>query len=121
MSKRDFKVGIKGREEFFDELEKIAGRIDRGEHPSPASERIYFEDARTFFHHITPRRFDLLEELHRSGPISINALAKLLKRNYKNVHDDVKALAQIGLIEKNDEGRYTVPWDEVTATLRLAA
>ena len=30
MSKRDFKVGIKGREEFFDELEELAGRIDRG-------------------------------------------------------------------------------------------
>jgi predicted transcriptional regulator len=121
MSKRDFKVGIKNRDEFFDEIEALAEKIDRGDDPSPASERIYFEDARTFFHHITPRRFDLLEALHRSGPMSINALAKLLKRNYKNVHDDVKALSQIGLIEKNEEGRYTVPWDEVTATLRLAA
>jgi predicted transcriptional regulator len=53
--------------------------------------------------HIAPRRFDLLEELHRYGPISINALAKLLKRNYKNVHDDVKALESIGLIERGED------------------
>ena len=62
-----------------------------------------FEDARTFSRHITPRRFDLLEELHRSGPICINALAKLLKRNYKNVHDDVTALECIGLIERGED------------------
>ena len=33
MSKRDFKIGIKSRDEFFDELEGIAGRIDRGDFP----------------------------------------------------------------------------------------
>lgn len=84
------------------------------------SERVYFEDARTFFRHITPRRFDLLEELHRCGPISINALAKLLKRNYKNVHDDVKALESIGLIERREDGRYSVPWDEINTSFKLA-
>lgn len=121
MSKRDFKMGIKSRDEFLDELEALAGRIDRGDLPSPPSERIYFEDARTFFRHITPRRFDLLEELHRCGPMSINALAKLLKRNYKNVHDDVKALEKIGLIERGCDGRYCVPWDEISTSFRLAS
>jgi predicted transcriptional regulator len=58
---------------------------------------------RTFSRHITPRRFDLLEGLHRCGLICINALAKLLKRNYKNVHDDVKALESIGLIERGED------------------
>ena len=73
-----------------------------------------------FFRHITPRRFDLLEELHRQGEMSINALAQLLKRNYKNVHDDVKALKEIGLIERQENGLYSVPWDEVHTTLKLA-
>jgi predicted transcriptional regulator len=120
MSKRDFKIGIKRRDEFFDELEGIAEGIDRGDGPVPASERVYFEDARTFFRHITPRRFDLLEELHRCGPISINALAKLLKRNYKNVYDDVKALESIGLVERGEDGRYSVPWDEINTSFKLA-
>jgi len=84
------------------------------------SERVYFEDARTFFRHITPRRFDLLEELHRCGPISINALAKILQRNYKNVHDDVKALESIGLVERGEDGRYSVPWDEINTSFKLA-
>src|ERR1039458_5202167 len=116
MSRRDFRSGIKSRDEFFDDLEELAERIDRGDYPVPASERVYFEDARTFFRHITPRRFDLLEELHRCGPISINALAKLLKRNYKNVHEDVKALESISLIERGEDGRYSVPWDEINTS-----
>ena len=120
MNKRDFKIGIKSRDEFFDELENLADRIDRGDNPEPASERVYFEDARTFFRHITPRRFDLLEELHRYGAISINALAKLLKRNYKNVHADVKALESIGLIERGEDGLYSVPWDEIKTSFKLA-
>ena len=120
MKARDFKVGIKSRDEFFDELAEIAGRVDRGDYPSPASERIYFGDARTFFRHITPRRFDLMEELHRCGPMSINALSKLLSRNYKNVHDDVKALEGIGLVERGTDGRYSVPWDEISTSFKLA-
>jgi predicted transcriptional regulator len=119
MKARDFKVGIKSRDGFFDELEDIAGKVDQGDYPSPASERIYFEDARTFFRHITPRRFDLLEELHRFGPMSINALSKLLKRNYKNVHDDVKALESIGLVERGTDRRYSVPWDEISTSFKL--
>ena len=53
---------------------------------------------------------------YRCRPISINALAKLLKRNYKNVHDDVKALESIGLIERGEDGRYSVPWDEINTS-----
>ncbi len=38
-----------------------------------------------------------MDTLHKSGPLSIYALAKVLNRHYKNVHDDVKALESIGL------------------------
>ena len=31
MSRRDFKIGIKSRDEFFDDLEELAERIDRGD------------------------------------------------------------------------------------------
>jgi predicted transcriptional regulator len=81
---------------------------------------VYSEDARTFFRQITPRRFDLLEELHRCRPMSINALAKLLDRNYKNVHDDMKALQSIGLIERGEDRQYSVPWDVINTSFKLA-
>lgn len=105
--KRDFQVAIKPHDEVMEELSDLARRIDSGDYPDTPAERVYFNDAKTFFRHITPKRLDLLEALHRQGELSINALARLLKRNYKNVHDDVKALEEIGLIELQKNGLYS--------------
>ena len=49
----------------------------------------------------------------------MNALARRLGRDYKNVHTDVKALEALGLIGRNAAGRVEVPWDTVAATLHL--
>ena len=61
----------------------------------------------------TPKRWELVEALKTSGPLSIYALAKRLNRHYRNVHKDVTALMQWTVIEKNDAGRVFVPWDEI--------
>jgi predicted transcriptional regulator len=53
--------------------------------------------------------------------MTIYALAKLLHRHYKNVYDDVKAMESTGLVEKDETGRYVVPWEEITASTKLAA
>lgn len=121
MTERNFQVDIKSHDKVMAELKDLVRQIDKGDYPDKPFERVYFNDAKTFFRHITPRRFDLLEELHRQGEMSINALARLLKRNYKNVHDDVKALEEIGVIELQENGLYSVPWDEVRTSFKLAA
>ncbi len=118
---RDFKVAIKSMDDCFSEVGMVLRNADHGELPDKPLERVYFHDLKTFLKYITPRRYELLEQLHRQGATSIRGLAKLLHRHYKNVFDDVKLLEQIGLIEKNKEGLFFVPWDEVTATIRLAA
>ena len=64
---------------------------------------------------LTPARWELLERLRPTGPLSIYQLAKRLERDYKNVHTDVTALAQIGLIDRAADGRISVPWDVVRA------
>lgn len=121
MSGRDFKVGIVSEEEFFQEIHELAVQADKGIFPEKPVERIYFGDMKTFLEYITPKRFALMDTLHKSGPMTIYALAKLLHRHYKNVHDDVKALESIGLVEKDETGRYVVPWEEITASTKLAA
>ncbi len=70
---------------------------------------------------LTPARWTLLEAVKRSGPMSINELARLLARNYKNVHTDVKRLAELGLIERRPDQRIAVAWDTITAEMKLAA
>ena len=64
---------------------------------------------------LTPARWALLERLRDAGPLSIYELAKRLERDYKNVHTDVTSLVKIGLIERADDARVSVPWDVVRA------
>ena len=118
---RDFKVAVKSMDGFFSEAGEVLRNADMGMLPEKPLERVYFQDIKTFLKYITPRRYELLDQLHRNGAMSIRALAMLLQRHYKNVYDDVKLLEQIGLIEKNKDGLFSVPWDEVTASFRLAA
>jgi predicted transcriptional regulator len=73
------------------------------------------EDLPLLLRTLTPARWALLERLRDSGPLSIYELAKRLARNYKNVHTDVSALVKIGLIERSDDARVSVPWDVVRA------
>ncbi len=62
MTKRDFQVAIKSHDEVMGELTDLVRRIDKDDYSDKPFERVYFNDAKTFFRYITPRRFDLLEE-----------------------------------------------------------
>ena len=119
--KRDFKVKIESEEEFFADLISQAEKIDQGIIPEKTIERVSFSDLETFYRYCTPKRLQLLQELHKIGCVNINSLAKHLHRHYKNVFSDVKTLESAGLVEKTDKGLYCVPWDEFTATVKLAS
>lgn len=60
---------------------------------------------------ITGNRLELLKVVRESKPKSIQSLAKLLKRDVKNVFQDVKILSEFGLIELEEKGarRSTTP------------
>jgi predicted transcriptional regulator len=95
-------------------------RAARGESVSP-DYSLTFETMNGWIRVLTPRRWELLQTLRRGGGLSIYALAKQLERDYSNVHADVKALEEIGLISRAADGRIEVPWDEIEAHMRLAA
>lgn len=66
---------------------------------------------------MTKKRHELLRHLHRHPAASIAALARDLRRDYKRVHEDVEALAELGLVER--EHGVTAPFDTIEATIRL--
>jgi predicted transcriptional regulator len=118
---RDLKIGIKSLEESSEETREILRNFDQGIFPEQPIERVYFNDFKTLLRYITPKRLVLLETLHKAGAMSVNALAKLLHRSYKNVYDDVKILELVGLVERDSQKRIFVPWSEIETTLKLAA
>ncbi|UCE38444.1 MAG: hypothetical protein JSW00_04235 [Thermoplasmata archaeon] len=58
---------------------------------------------------ISQKRMELLDYLSSHDTKSLKTLAQELKRNYKNVYDDVKALEKFGLIELIHDGRNKRP------------
>ena len=118
---KDFTVKIEKEEDFFADLIAEADKLDQGFVPEKTVERVSFPDLETFYRYCTPKRLQLLQELHKMGCVSINALSKHLRRHYKNVFRDVKTLEIAGLVQKNEKGLYCVPWDEFTATIKLAS
>src|SRR5689334_13754062 len=79
-----------------------------------------FADLPLLLKTLTPARWEMLKKLRHAGPTSVFALARLLGRDYKNVHTDVARLAEIGLIEKTRKAEVQVAWQAVRAELRLA-
>ncbi|OQY76020.1 MAG: transcriptional regulator [Rhodocyclaceae bacterium UTPRO2] len=79
------------------------------------SERFGFESPAALFRTLTPKRWELIEALQAAGPLTQRALARALARDVKNVHSDAVALLDVGLIEKTEDGKLIVPFDEIRA------
>jgi len=47
---------------------------------------------------LTPKRLELLRTIRRESPDSLYRLARLVGRDLKNVQEDVRALAELGLV-----------------------
>ena len=77
----------------------------RAEHGESFHERhMAFESWDTLARVLTGKRMELLRYVRRHNVTSVRALAKELKRDYSNVHADVKALAGVGLLDTTAKG-----------------
>ncbi|WP_449265820.1 HVO_A0114 family putative DNA-binding protein [Ferrovibrio xuzhouensis] len=64
-------------------------------------------------------RRDLLTYMRRHKMRTITAIAAGVKRSYKTVHQDVKALLDIGLLQKQKDDGFTVPYDRIQTEISL--
>lgn len=119
--KKHLSIAIKGPIESAREFAEAWRRSERGEPPEQPIERLYFEDLPTMLKTLTPRRFEILKIVHDIGPVSVRALAARIKRDYKNVHHDIKMLERVGLVMRSSDGRLTAPWTKIIAEFALAA
>ena len=118
--KRKIEIGVGGTTGALDRFEQAWHRGAARKKGAPEV-RLTFASLPVLLKNLTPARWALLEQLKRSGPLSINELARRLGRHYKNVHTDVTRLIEFGLVERRDDQRVVVNWDIVTAQMQLAA
>jgi predicted transcriptional regulator len=106
-----------------DTLEKVGQRFidawhraEKGE--TEAEHHVTFESWATLSKVLTPKRLELLRDLHRHPAASIADLSRRLRRDYKRVHQDVEALVAAGLIDRDDHG-LKAEYDRIETTITL--
>lgn len=117
--KQILRVGIAAPQEALAQFAKAWKAAAGGKRAQPQNS-LGFECIEQFAAALTSQRWLLINVLKSTGPSSIYALAKKLERHYKNVHTDVTALLQLGIIEKDADGKVFVPWDEIDVSMPLA-
>jgi predicted transcriptional regulator len=85
--------------------------------------RLAFGSLRELFSAITEKRLELLRFVAGHDGLNVRRLAGELGRDYKNVHTDAAELLELGLLERDADGRLSAPFDEIVihANIRNAA
>lgn len=103
MKAKKVEIGFRSIDKALDDFVATGEAIMRGEQPKK-HEGVYFTDYEAFRKALTPKRLELLHIIRQKKPSSIHQLAKYAHRDIKNVHDDVKYLSQVGLVELAETG-----------------
>ena len=111
-------VRVSSQADALDRFE-AAWHLASGRQPPAPLELLSFADLPLLMKSLTPARWELLKRLKTAGPLTIFALAKLLGRDYKNVHTDVAQLTVLGLVQKTDVNLVRVAWEAIRAELKL--
>ena len=98
MKVKNVRLEIQEEGEFVSEVKRDMRKIARGESVKNRS-TLSFESLKVLRTFITDERLKILRAVRKYHPDSIYELAKILKRDTKNVSDDVRFLANIGLLE----------------------
>jgi predicted transcriptional regulator len=111
-------VRVSAQDDALDRFEAAWHLASGRKAPEPLA-ILSFADLPLLAKNLTPARWELLKRLKAAGPLTIFALAKLLERDYKNVHTDVTRLLDLGMLEKDQDSLVSVAWQAVRAELRL--
>ena len=116
---RSLIVRIESLDQFKAHARVAAERIDKGDLDQP---EIYsFESLPRLFETFTANRWTLLQKLMRIGPSSLRGLARALGRDVKRVHEDVAALIEKGIIERDDNKKLVVPFESIHIDAQILA
>ena len=78
-----------------------------------------FDDVGELFSVFTPKRWELIGALREGGAMTVAELARQLKRDYKNVHNDCERLIEWMAIEKDENGLVFAPYAEIVVDMKL--
>ena len=85
----------------------------------PQGDVISFETPALLFKVLSGKRWEVLNLMTGSGPMTIRELARRLGRDVKAVHGDVHALLNAGILQKTDNGQIVFPFEALHVDFML--
>ena len=96
MKVKNIKLGIRSLDTAYAEWAETFEKVRKGRKVDK-SQGIYFTSLEAIRKVLTEKRLELLRVIKEQEPDSVYELAKILKRDIKNVNDDLELLKDIGL------------------------
>ena len=82
-------------------------------------ESLNFATPGAFFGRLTQRRWALLHLLQGTGEVTVRDLAHRAGRDVRRVHEDVTALADLGLLERTARGGVLCPFADIHVDMHM--
>jgi predicted transcriptional regulator len=99
--------------------EKTNRRFLRAFEGDPQGDIISFESPALLFKVLSGKRWEVLNVMTGSGPVTIRELARRWGRDIKAVHGDVHALLNAGILQKTNSGQIVFPFDALHVDFML--
>ena len=121
MKVKNITIKIESLEESGKRFVEVYNKVSKGEKVEP-QDILSFETEERMPQILTKERLRILKAVREKEPKTIYAFAKLLKRPYANVFNDVKKLTEMGLLELGKENGSVQPkakYDRINITIPL--
>jgi predicted transcriptional regulator len=97
MKVKKINIGIKGLKESLKDFADTWKALERGNNIKK-QEGIYFDSIDAMKAVLTNHRLLILKTIREYKPKSVYELAKILRRDLKNVRQDLRLLSEVGLV-----------------------
>ena len=102
-------------------LETVRQRLSSAFKGKKQGQRITFPTHELMWKVLTPKRWNVLTVMTGSGALGVREIARLVERDVKGVHTDLKALEKTGIVTRSDGTKYLFPYDAVHVDFTLKA
>lgn len=104
-------------------LEEVKQRTFAAARGKKQTPHITFATEELLWKRLTPKRFQILKAMTGAGEIGLREIARLVDRDMRGVHTDLRALAEARIIEQHENSKYEFPFDaiHVDFTVKKAA
>jgi predicted transcriptional regulator len=105
---KTLEIKIKSREQAYSEFIEVFKAVQAGKKlPAVRKTEVYFTSLEAVRALLTDKRLELLHLIRKHSPRSINQLATIAGRDFKNVHTDIMLLKDYGLVQLSKRGKTT--------------